>query len=208
VRVCTDVEVLSLRRRGARIDRLWTTAGEITAGEVVVAAGTWTPPLLRELGHVLPVEAGKGYHVDVPAQPGDPSAPIWLHESRTVVTPLAGRMRIAGTLQLSGRDNRVDARRVDAILRQTLHALPDLVGRPALDVWRGLRPCTPDGLPAIGRPAGTDNLVLAAGHGMWGLQLAPVTGQLVASLIGGAPPSHDLRPLSPDRFRPLTRSRP
>jgi D-amino-acid dehydrogenase len=208
VRVRTDVEVLSLRRRGRRIDGLWTTSGELTAGEVVVAAGTWTPALLRELGHVLPVEGGKGYHVDVLDQRGDLPAPIWLHASRTVVTPLSGRLRIAGTLQLTGRDDRVDARRVDAIMGHTLSALPGLAGRPVVDVWRGLRPCTPDGLPAIGRPAGLDNLVLAAGHGMWGLQLAPVTGQLVASLLGGATPSHDLGPLSPDRFRSPTRSRP
>jgi D-amino-acid dehydrogenase len=96
---------------------------------------------------------------------------------------------------------------VDAIMRQTADALPGLACRPALEVWRGLRPCTPDGLPAIGRPAGLDNLVLATGHGMWGLQLAPVTGQLVAALIDGTPPAHDLRPLDPNRFRPLTRSR-
>jgi D-amino-acid dehydrogenase len=205
--VCPNVEVLSMRRRGTRISGLWTTAGEITASQVVLAAGAWTPPLVRALGYRLPVEGGKGYHVDVPAAPGDATAPVWLHDSRTVVTPLAGRTRIAGTLQLVGRDERVDTGRVDAIMRQTLGALPGLVGRPAREVWRGLRPCTPDGLPVIGRPAGLDNLVLATGHGMWGLQLAPVTGQLVAALVGGGAPSHDLRPLSPDRFRTLPRSR-
>jgi D-amino-acid dehydrogenase len=90
-------------------------------------------------------------------------------------------------------------------MRQTIKALPGLLGRPALDVWRGLRPCTPDGLPALGRPAGVDNVVLATGHGMWGLQLAPLTGRLVASVIEGSNPSHDLDPLDPNRFRPLTR---
>jgi D-amino-acid dehydrogenase len=124
-----------------------------------------------------------------------------------LVTPLGRRTRIAGTLQLVGRDERVDVGRVDAIMRQTLDALPGLVGRPAREVWRGLRPCTPDGLPVIGRPAGLENLVLATGHGMWGLQLAPVTGQLVTALLCGATPSHDVRPLRPDRFRTLTRSR-
>lgn len=208
VQVRPNVEVLSLRRRGPRVTSLWTTAGEIVAGEVVMAAGTWSPPLVRALGCALPVEGGKGYHVDVPGDRGDPPAPIWLHASRTVITPLARRVRIAGTLELTGRDERVTTRRVDAIMRQSLDALPGLVGRPVLEVWRGLRPCTPDGLPAIGRPDGVDNLVLATGHGMWGLQLAPVTGQLVATLIGGATPSHDLQPLDPNRFRPLNRIRP
>jgi D-amino-acid dehydrogenase len=91
-------------------------------------------------------------------------------------------------------------------MRQTSTALPGLVGRRTLEVWRGLRPCTPDGLPAIGRPAGIDNVVLATGHGMWGLQLAPLTGRLVASLVTATRPSHDLASLDPNRFRPLTRS--
>jgi D-amino-acid dehydrogenase len=204
VEICTGVELLSVRRRGSRVVGLWTTAGEISAHEVVMATGAWTSPLLRALGCALPVEGGKGYHVDVDAAPGDASLPVWLHDSRTVVTPLGRRTRIAGTLQLVGRDERVDVGRVDAIMRQTLDALPGLAGRPAREVWRGLRPCTPDGLPVIGRPAGLENLILATGHGMWGLQLAPVTGQLVAALVGGASPGHDLRPLRPDRFRPLT----
>jgi len=199
-RVWTDVEVLSLRPRGGRLTRLWTTAGEIAAKEVVVAAGTWTPALAETLGCALPVEGGKGYHVDLASQRGDPSAPIWLHRSRTVVTPLAGSLRVAGTLELSGRDDRVNARRVEAIIRQTVDVLPGLSGRPTLEVWRGLRPCTPDGLPVIGRPAGIDNVVLATGHGMWGLQLAPLTGRLVASLINASTPSHDLRTLDPNRF--------
>jgi D-amino-acid dehydrogenase len=72
-----------------------------------------------------------------------------------------------------------------------------------LEVWRGLRPCTPDGLPIVGRPAGLENLVLATGHAMMGLTLAPVTGRLVAELLSGERLSHDLGPVSPDRFRPL-----
>ena len=67
-------------------------------------------------------------------------------------------------------------------------------------VWRGLRPCSPDGLPIVGRPDGVENLVLSTGHTMLGLALAPVTGRLVAELIAGEPASHDLAPLSPNRF--------
>jgi glycine/D-amino acid oxidase-like deaminating enzyme len=70
-----------------------------------------------------------------------------------------------------------------------------------IDVWAGLRPCAPDGLPVIGRPAGLPGVVLATGHAMKGLSLAPVTGRLVAELVYGATPSHDLAPFSPDRFR-------
>jgi D-amino-acid dehydrogenase len=72
-----------------------------------------------------------------------------------------------------------------------------------LEVWAGLRPCTPDGLPVIGRPPGVEGLVLATGHAMKGLALAPITARLVAELVTGESPSHDLAPVRPDRFRAL-----
>ena len=66
--------------------------------------------------------------------------------------------------------------------------MPRFGARRTLDVWRGLRPCTPDGLPVIGRVRGIENAVLATGHGMWGLQLAPVTGRLVAAMVADERP--------------------
>jgi D-amino-acid dehydrogenase len=202
----TGVEVLELRRSGSRIDSLWTTAGDIAVGELVVAAGVWSRRFGSMLGVELPIEAGKGYHVDVPAAGGDPGLPIWLHEDRVVITPLGDRIRFAGTLELSGLDRGVSRRRVDAIGAAVARHFPELAARPAVDVWRGMRPCTPDGLPIIGRSAVVENATLATGHGMWGLQLAPVTAQLAAPLISGEAPTHDLGPLRPDRFGPRLRA--
>ncbi len=205
--VRTGVEVLGLRRRGGRIDALDTSAGELRAGQVVLATGVWTAGLARELSLSLPVEGGKGYHVDLRARGADPQQLLWFHEHRVVVTPLEGRLRLAGTLELAGLDLSVDQRRVDAIVRAARTGLVGIDERAVVDVWRGLRPCSPDGLPIIGRPAPLTNAVLATGHGMWGLQLGPLTGRLVAELIAGEPPSHDLEPLSPDRYRSVL-SRP
>jgi D-amino-acid dehydrogenase len=196
----TGVEVLDIRRRGDRIDDLWTTAGTLRTAEVVVAAGVWTRALARQLGARLPLEAGKGYHVDVASHDGDPGLPVWLHEHRVVITPLDGRIRMAGTLELTADDHGVSSRRVEAIVAATRGALPAIAARPALDVWRGLRPCTPDGLPIIGRPAAISNAILATGHGMWGLQLAPLTGRLVGQIATGEAPEHDITRLGPDRF--------
>lgn len=201
--VRTEVEILGLQRSGARVESLWTTAGEIRVGQVVVAAGVWSRGLAADLGVRLPLEGAKGYHVDVAAQPGDPALPIWLHENRVVVTPLDGRVRLGGTLELTGMDRAVDGRRVAAITAAAEHALPSFAGRPPIDVWRGLRPCTPDGLPVIDRAPTAENVILATGHGMWGLQLAPLTGRLVAGLVLGEPAEHDLHPLRVERFAPL-----
>jgi D-amino-acid dehydrogenase len=200
VDVRTGVEVLELRRNGGRIESLWTTSGDLAIGELVIAAGVWSPRFSSQLGVDLPIEAGKGYHVDVPSADGDPGLPIWLHEDRVVITPLGGRVRFAGTMELSGVNHDESRRRVDAISAAVGRFLPNLVSRPPAHVWRGLRPCTPDGLPVIGRPPGIENVTLAAGHGMWGLQLAPVTALLVAQLVAGGAPSHDLGPLRPERF--------
>ena len=195
-------EVLGVRRHGRRISALETSDGALLVDEVVLAAGVWSGRLARELDVSLPLEGGKGYHVDLEAQAGDPGLPIWLHESRVVITPLGARVRLAGTLELTGTDERIDQRRVDAIVRAATRAVPAFAGRPRLHVWRGLRPCTPDGLPIIGRAPNLDNLTLATGHGMWGLQMAPLTAQLVASIVRGTRAEFDLSPLRPERFEP------
>jgi D-amino-acid dehydrogenase len=201
--VRTRVEVLGVRRRGPRVEGVATTAGDLTAGTVVLAAGAWTPLLARGAGLYVPVEAGKGYHVDLESGPADPRIPVWFHRLRVIATPLAGRLRIAGALELSGLDLRIDRRRLEAIRAAAARRLVGLAGREALEVWRGLRPCSPDGLPIIGAPESAPGLVVATGHGTLGLTLAPLTGRLVGELVAGEAPSHDLAPLAPERFQPL-----
>jgi D-amino-acid dehydrogenase len=66
--------------------------------------------------------------------------------------------------------------------------------------WRGLRPCSPDGLPYIGRTAACSNLVVATGHAMLGMTLGPITGRLVAGILSGEKPEIDIALLSPDRY--------
>jgi D-amino-acid dehydrogenase len=165
VSIRARTEVIGVRRQGRRVSALHTTGGALLVDEVVLAAGVWSGRLARELNLALPMEGGKGYHVDVDAGPGDPGFPIWLHENRVVITPYGARTRLAGTLELTGTDQSIDLRRVDAIVQAATQALPSLAARSARHVWQGLRPCTPDGLPIIGRPAGLDNVTLATGHG-------------------------------------------
>jgi D-amino-acid dehydrogenase len=198
----TAVEVRALRRSngGIAVD---TSRGSIQAGTVVLAAGAWTSRLAAPLGVCLPLEGGKGYHVDLEPAPGDPRIPISFAEAHVIATPLPGRLRLSGTLELAGLDTSISRVRVDAIRCAAARVLSIDEKRAEVDVWAGLRPCTPDGLPVIGRPYGVEPLVLATGHARKGFSLAPVTGRLVAELYAGEPTSFDLAPLSPDRFRPL-----
>jgi D-amino-acid dehydrogenase len=202
----TGLAVRALRHGSGRI-AVETDEGELRPETVVLAAGAYTASLAHSLGVFVPVTGGKGYHVDLDAAPGDPRVPLLIQEARVAVTPLAGRLRLAGTLELSGLDLRVSTARVEGVRRAAARVLRGLDGRSVVDVWAGLRPCTPDGLPVIGRPAALPSLILATGHAMKGLSLAPVTARLVAQLAGGEPASHDLTPFSPDRFRPLLRRR-
>ncbi len=191
-----------LRREGDRI-AIETRDGALRPETVVLAAGAWSGALAKTAGVYLPLEGGKGYHVDLEGADGDPRIPTWLQESWAIATPLPGRLRLAGTLELAGLDLSIDTRRADAVRKGGERGLRGLTGRPVIDIWAGLRPCTPDGLPVIGRPRGLPGLVLATGHAMKGVSLAPVTAKLVAELVAGETPSHDLAPFRPDRFRPL-----
>src|SRR5439155_7129502 len=155
------------------------------------------------LGVCLPLEGGKGYHVDLEPASSDPRIPISLDEAHVIATPLPGRLRLSGTLELAGLDTSISRTRVEAIRRAAARVLALDEDRAELEVWAGLRPCTPDGLPVIGRPYGVEPLVLATGHARKGLSLAPITGRLVAELLAGERLSLDLAPLSPDRFRSL-----
>lgn len=196
----TDCEVLDVGVSGGRVRTLATTQGDVVPGEVVLAAGAWTPSLARRLGIRVPVEGGKGYHVELVQAESDPRVPVFLQEKWVIATPLPGRLRLAGTLELAGVDLSFDRRRVDALFEAARARIAGVTRSRIRHVWRGLRPCTPDGLPILGRPQRLENLILATGHTMLGLALAPVTGRLVAELVAGEQPSHDLIPLSPDRF--------
>lgn len=202
--VRTGVEVRRLRRLDGQV-AVETWEGELRPDTVVLAAGAWSGRLAASAGVFLPLEGGKGYHLDLEAAAGDPKIPCWLQEAWAIATPLPGRLRLAGTLELAGLDLSIDRLRVEAIRRGAARGLRGIDGRRVLDVWAGLRPCTPDGLPVIGRPRGLPGLMLATGHAMKGLSLAPVTASLLAELVAGEEPSYDLAPLSPDRFRPLLR---
>jgi D-amino-acid dehydrogenase len=198
--VRTGTEVLGFTTGGRRIAAVETTRGTVEAGEVVLAAGSWSPGIARGLRLRLPIQPAKGYSLTCRRPPDSPAIPLLLGEAKVGVTPMADTLRFAGTLELAGLDLAINRRRVDAIRRSAVRYLRAAANVEVLEIWRGLRPCTPDGLPIIGRPAHLDNLIVATGHAMIGVSLGPVTGRLVSQLAGGERPLFDLAPLSPERF--------
>jgi D-amino-acid dehydrogenase len=201
IRVSTEVRRLICRAR--RIEIVETSTGPIAAETVVVAAGSWAPALVRGLGVELLIEAGKGYTLDCRAPSVRLDVPVFLHGSRVAMTPFADRLRVAGTLEIAGLDVRVSRKRVQMMLNATTNAFPQFATADVAQPLVGLRPCTPDGLPSIGRVHAVDNLVVAAGHGMLGIALAPVTAAIVGAIVGGTRHAFDVGALRPDRFDTL-----
>lgn len=181
--------------------QLITTQGRRVAREIVLACGAWSPRLARSLRLPMPIEPGKGYSITCSRPLLAPQIPMVLRERSVCVTSWGNRLRLGSTMEFSGYDTRLNRRRLSALMRAAPEYL-DLGGHlQVLQEWWGWRPMTPDDLPIVGRPYRWRNLVLATGHGMLGITLSAITGQLVSEIINGQPASFDLAPLSPTRFR-------
>jgi D-amino-acid dehydrogenase len=146
------------------------------------------------------VLGGKGYAVIAKGIDPAPRLPIKVVDRRIAITPRADSVRLAGTLELVDGDESVTARRVEAIVQGSKTVLHIPEPPKIVEVWRGLRPCSPDGLPLIGFAPRYDNLVIATGHQMCGLHTAPGTGRLVGDLLTGASPTFDPAPFRVERF--------
>ena len=196
----TFTEVLGLETSGGRISTVVTTRGDYRPDQVVLAAGAWSPVLVRELGLRIPIQAAKGYSVTIKSPSTCPRRPLMLFEKKIAASPMGEMLRFAGTLELAGLDLSINRPRVDAITRSAREYLPGLDDMELIEIWRGLRPATPDGIPIIGRTRQLENLIVASGHGMIGISLGPMTGKLVSQIVSGEPPVVDLTPLSLERF--------
>lgn len=198
--ILENCELQDLIVQGNKIEKVMTSQGEIHAKQVVMATGSWSKSLARMLRLRVPILGGKGYAIIAPPLEKQPQYPIMIVEKKIAITPREGSLRIAGTLELVDQDFSITQKRVENIkvgAREFLH-LPDEL--QVQELWAGLRPCTPDGVPLIGYHKNISNLVLAVGHQMLGLQSGAGTGLLVADLVEGKTPFVDLKVLDANRF--------
>lgn len=194
-------EVFDFDVAGGRVREVRTTRGAIAADKIVLAAGSWSSGLARRLGLRVPLLGGKGYSMMVQAPTPAPTIPMMVLERKVAITPYGDDLRLAGTLELVDGDESISPRRVASIRRGATAVLGVPESAQADRVWRGLRPCTPDGLPIIGPARTLDNVFLATGHQMLGVQTGPATGRLASDLLLGRDPTFDPAPFRPHRFR-------
>ena len=193
VRILPSTEVFDFETSGRTVTRVKTT-GDFVAGQIVVAAGAWAPEILHNLGIRLPIEGAKGFSFTFKKPAKCPATPFSLGEAGVALTPMGSSLRFAGTFAIMGMDLSWNRSRMRSMLHQVADYLPDLDAEnlELLEVWRGLRPCTPDGLPFLGRSRMFENLIVAAGHAIVGVSLSPITGELVSQLLVGEESSIDL----------------
>lgn len=196
--------------KNERVEDLQTVNGEIksittqnntfTGDEFVLSAGSWSHMLSRKLGIKIPLEAGKGYRINVD-QPTGITIPAVLAEAKIAVTPMSGFTRFAGTMEFSGVNHIVNPLRVNAIAKAAGNYYSGLKVSEDEKMLAtcGLRPVSPDGKPYIGKSSKCKNLTIATGHAMMGWSLAPATGQLVSEIISEKKTSMPLDAFHPDR---------
>lgn len=196
-------EVTGCTKTGRRLVSVQTTKGDFQADEVILASGMWSSGLARTLNLRLPLQAGKGYSLTLTKPRQLPQLCSILTEARVAVTPMGSTLRFGGTMEMSGLNESINPVRVRGIVKSSIRYFPEFQIKDfeGITPWRGLRPCSPDGLPYLGRTSRFDNVTIAAGHAMMGLSLGPITGQIVAGLLDGEPSRIDLTLLSPDRYQ-------
>lgn len=183
------------------IGRVLTDKGVIEADLFVLAAGSYSLMLARDLGLALPVYPAKGYSitVDIDTPEAAPTISVTDETRYMVFSRLGNKMRVAGTVELTGWDTQLDPVRVGPLVSNAQSLFPDVSKYANVNPWCGLRPATPDSVPLIGRtPIG--NLLLNTGHGTLGWTMATGSARIIADLIAGRSPEIDLTGLGLERF--------
>ncbi|MFZ5904343.1 MAG: NAD(P)/FAD-dependent oxidoreductase [Chloroflexota bacterium] len=195
-----NTSVTGFETSNGKISKIKTSTGDLEAEQIVLAAGTLTPSVARDLKLNIPIQPARGYSLTMSATKTMPGHALILGERRIAVTPMGGLLRFTGRLEIgnySMEPNPVWIQRIENSAREYLRLDEKL---DIKETWAGLRPVTPDGVPIIGKSPKHGNLVLATGHAMLGLSLGPGTGQIVAELVNGRETAFDLSPLRLERF--------
>jgi D-amino-acid dehydrogenase len=187
---------------GKKIKELVTDKGNFKGDEFVLCPGAYLMELTNKLNLKLPLMPGKGYSFMYTAPTGVKLAhAALLLEARVAVTPMNGKIRFGGTMELGSPNNKIYQNRVEGIVNSIPKYLTNLdVEYPKEDIWYGYRPCTPDGLPYLGRVTKYENVAIAAGAGMMGLSLGPAMGKAISDILSNKKFETNISTFSPDRF--------
>jgi D-amino-acid dehydrogenase len=170
--------------------------------QLLVAGGSWSAEIVKMLDFRIPLQAGKGYSLTLENPRQLPSLCSIFAEAKVAITPMNGTLRFAGTMEVGDMNLDVNPQRVQGIIKSIQPYFPEFTVADFAQVkpWAGLRPVSPDGLPYIGRTPHHQNVLIASGHAMMGLSLAPVTGEMIADFLTPEVSTERWKQLAPARF--------
>lgn len=197
-----NTTVSGFEHSNRKVSAVITDKGNFRCTQLAIAAGSWLPVIAKMLNTRLLLQPGKGYSHTYEKVEKNIRYPAILVDGRCAITPWKNKLRIGGTMELSGLNNKIMVKRMKGIFDSAKDFYPGLAINmpPANEIWSGLRPVTPDGLPYIGRPSNNSNVIYAGGHAMLGVSQATGTGKLVAQIIQGKRTEIDLSAFRTDRF--------
>lgn len=203
VQFVTGKEVVDLKSVNGRINEVLLSDGVVLSVEkVLVTGGAWSAKIIKKAGVKIYLQDGKGYSITIKNASIRPNTPAILTEAKVAVTPMGNDLRIGGTLELGGLSTNINRKRLSGIVESISRYYPEINIPEAASkhAWYGYRPCSPDGIPYIGRSAKTDNLYVATGHAMMGLSMGPGTGKLISEIINNEQTTIDTTMFSLERF--------
>ena len=171
----------------------------IACDACVIATGVWSGPLAKKLGVNVPLESERGYHVELWEPSFMPKAPVMVASGKFVLTPMEGRLRLAGVVEFGGLEAEPSRAPFELLMKNAQAALPGL-SWARKEEWMDHRPAPADSIPVIGEAPGLKGAFMGFGHHHIGLTAGPKTGRLLAQMISGKTPNQDVSVYSPDRF--------
>lgn len=202
VEFISGIKISDISFSGDLIKSVSSISNKYEADSFLFCSGVWTADLISKLKINIPLMPGKGYSFNIESKNNFPTIPSILVDAKVAVTPMENNLRIAGTMEIDTINSKIRIGRVKGMVNSFNRYYPDLkIETPnKKNVWYGLRPCSPDGLPYLGESKIYKNLFVAAGHAMLGLSLGPATGKLVSEIISDTKPSIDISPFQPERY--------
>ena len=197
-----NTTVSGFEKTGNKVNAVITDKGKFECDNLVVATGSWLPVVSKMLGIKLLLQPGKGYSYTYSHVEKNIKYPAILVDGRCAITPWGHQLRIGGTMELSGINNKVLIKRMQGIYESALDFYPGLkIDFPPADkIWSGLRPVSPDGLPYIGKTSTYENVVFAGGHAMLGISEGAGTGLLVSQIVKNKKTEIDISAFNVERF--------
>lgn len=197
-----NTTVTGFKKEHKKIKEVITDKGDFSGDEIILSPGSWLPHLAKMAGVHLLLEGGKGYSYTYDHVEKNIRYPAILVDGRCAITPWKHKLRIGGTMEFSGNNNKVLIKRMEGIYKSVKLFYPGLKidFPPEEKIWTGLRPVSPDGLPYIGKAENYENLLISGGNAMLGISEGAAAGLIISDIVDKKSTPIDISAFKVGRF--------